>query len=83
HQDRFNLMVPRSSCPCCGHQITALENIPVISYIALGGKCRKCQARISPRYPAIELLTAALSGLLVWTFGSGAAGMATLLFAWL
>lgn len=83
HQDRFNLMVPRSSCPCCGHQITALENIPVVSYIALGGKCRKCKARISPRYPAIELLTAALSGLLVWTFGSGAAGMATLLFAWL
>lgn len=83
HQDRFNLMVPRSACPCCGHQITALENIPVISYIALGGKCRKCKARISPRYPAIELLTAALSGLLVWTFGSGAAGMATLLFAWL
>lgn len=83
HQDRFNLMVPRSSCPCCGHQITALENIPVISYIALGGKCRKCKARISPRYPAIELLTAALSGLLAWTFGSGAAGMATLLFAWL
>lgn len=83
HQDRFNLMVPRSTCPCCGHQITALENIPVISYIALGGKCRKCKARISPRYPAIELLTAALSGLLVWTFGSGSAGMATLLFAWL
>ena len=83
HQDRFNLMVPRSSCPCCGHQITALENIPLVSYIALGGKCRKCKARISPRYPAIELLTAALSGLLVWTFGSGAAGMATLLFAWL
>ena len=83
HQDRFNLMVPRSSCPCCGHQITALENIPVISYIALGGKCRKCKARISPRYPAIELLTAGLSGLMVWTFGSGAAGMATLLFAWL
>ncbi len=83
HQDRFNLMVPRSTCPCCGHQITALENIPVVSYIVLGGKCRKCKAHISPRYPAIELLTAALSGLLVWTFGSGAAGMATLLFAWL
>jgi len=83
HQDRFNLMVPRSACPCCGHQITALENIPVISYIVLGGKCRKCKTRIPARYPAIELLTAALSGLLVWTFGSGAAGMATLLFAWL
>jgi leader peptidase (prepilin peptidase)/N-methyltransferase len=83
HQDRFNLMVPRSACPCCGHQITALENIPVISYIVLKGKCRKCKTHISARYPAIELLTAALSGLLVWTFGSGAAGMATLLFAWL
>jgi len=83
HQDRFNLMVPRSACPCCGHPITALENIPVISYIVLGGKCRKCKTRIPARYPAIELLTAALSGLLVWTFGSGAAGMATLLFAWL
>jgi leader peptidase (prepilin peptidase)/N-methyltransferase len=83
HQDRFNLMVPRSSCPCCGHQITALENIPVISYIALGGKCRKCKTRISARYPAIELFTAAVSGLLVWTFGSGAMGGASLLFAWL
>jgi len=83
HQDKFNLMAPRSRCPCCGHQITALENIPVISYIALGGKCRKCKARISPRYPAIELLTAALSGLLVWTFGSGAMGMGGVLFAWL
>ena len=83
HQDRFNLMVPRSSCPCCGHQITAIENVPVISYIALGGKCRKCKTRISPRYPAIELLTAALSGLLVWTFGSGLMGCSSLLFAWL
>ena len=83
HQDKFNLMAPRSRCPCCGHGITALENIPVISYIALGGKCRKCKARISPRYPAIELLTAALSGLLVWTFGSGAMGMGGVLFAWL
>lgn len=83
HTDRFNLMVPRSACPCCGHQITAMENIPVISYLALGGKCRKCKTRISARYPAIELLTAVLSGLMVWTFGSGAAGMGAVLFAWL
>ena len=73
HTDRYNLMVPRSSCPHCGHQITALENIPVISWLALRGKCRKCKTRISARYPAIELLTAVVSGLLVWTFGSGAA----------
>ena len=83
HTERFNLMVPRSACPCCGHQITAMENIPVISYLALGGKCRKCRTRISPRYPAIELLTALVSGLMVWTFGSGAAGMGAVLFAWL
>ncbi|NNG25389.1 prepilin peptidase [Telluria aromaticivorans] len=83
HTGRYNLMVPRSACPHCGHQITALENIPVISWLALRGKCSKCKAPISPRYPAIELLTGVLSGLLVWTFGSGMAGLATLLFLYL
>lgn len=83
HTDRYNLIVPRSGCPHCGHQITALENIPVISYLALRGKCRKCKAPISPRYPAVELLTGALSGLVVWHFGSGTAGLAALLFTWL
>ena len=83
HTDRYNLMVPRSSCPCCGHQITAMENIPVISWLALRGKCRNCKAPISARYPAVELLTGLLSALLVWTFGSGTAGLATLLFAYL
>lgn len=83
HTERFNLMVPRSACPCCGHQITAIENIPVISWIALGGKCRKCKNPIPIRYPAIELFTAIVSGLLVWTLGSGAMGMSSLLFAWL
>jgi leader peptidase (prepilin peptidase)/N-methyltransferase len=83
HLDRYNLMVPRSSCPCCGHQITALENIPVISWLALRGKCRNCKAPISARYPAVELLTGVLAGLLVWTFGSGLAGLATLLFLFL
>jgi leader peptidase (prepilin peptidase)/N-methyltransferase len=83
HTDRYNLMVPRSACPSCGHQITALENIPVVSWLALRGKCRNCKAPISARYPAVELLTGLLSALLVWTFGSGTAGLATLLFAWL
>ena len=83
HTDRYNLMVPRSACPCCGHQITALENIPVISWLALRGKCRNCKAPISARYPAVELLTGVLAGLLVWTFGSGLAGLATLLFLFL
>ncbi|GAB3368574.1 prepilin peptidase [Massilia agri] len=83
HTDRYNLMVPRSACPCCGHQITALENIPVISWLALRGKCRNCKAPISARYPAVELLTGVLAGVLVWTFGTGLAGLATLLFLFL
>ena len=83
HTDRYNLMVPRSACPHCGHQITALENIPVVSWLALGGKCRKCKAPISPRYPAVELVTGLISALLVWTFGSGWAGLGALLFAYL
>jgi leader peptidase (prepilin peptidase)/N-methyltransferase len=83
HTDRFNLMVPRSTCPHCGHQITALENIPVISWLFLRGKCSACKAPISARYPAIELLTGLLSALMVWTFGSGWMGLATLMFLWL
>ena len=83
HTDTFNLMVPRSACPHCGHQIGALENIPVISYLMLGGKCKGCKAKISPRYPIIELATGLLSALLVWTFGSGYTGLATLVFLYL
>ncbi|QBE62920.1 prepilin peptidase [Pseudoduganella lutea] len=83
HTDRFNLMVPRSRCGHCGHQITALENIPVVSWLALRGKCSKCKAPISARYPVIEALTGALSAALVWQFGSGWTGLATLLFAYL
>jgi leader peptidase (prepilin peptidase)/N-methyltransferase len=82
HTDRFNLMMPRSACPHCGHQITALENIPVLSWLMLRGKCSACKAPISARYPAIELVTGLLSALLIWTFGSGWMGLATLAFAW-
>ncbi len=83
HPDRYNLVVPRSACPHCGHQITALENIPIISWLVLRGKCSSCKAPISARYPAIEALSALLSAGLVWHFGSGWAGMATLVFGWL
>lgn len=83
HTDRYNLMVPRSACPQCGHQIGALENIPVVSYLALRGKCIQCKTPISARYPIVELLTGVFSALLVWRFGSGIAGLATLLFAYL
>ncbi|MYN16127.1 prepilin peptidase [Rugamonas sp. FT107W] len=83
HTDRYNLMVPRSACPHCQHQITALENIPVLSYLVLRGKCSHCKAPISARYPAIEMLTAALSAVVVWHFGSGWAGLSGLLFLYL
>ncbi|MGV8898966.1 MAG: prepilin peptidase [Burkholderiaceae bacterium] len=83
HTDRFDLSLPRSACPHCGHRISALENIPVFSYLALRGKCASCKAPISARYPAIELLSAALSALLVWRFGASLAGLSTLLFAYL
>ncbi len=83
HMERYDLVLPRSSCPHCGHQITALENIPVLSYLALGGKCSQCKAPISVRYPLVEALTGALSAFMVWHFGSGAAGMASVVFLWL
>ncbi|MBC7503109.1 MAG: prepilin peptidase [Herminiimonas sp.] len=80
HADVYNLMAPRSSCPHCGHKIGSLENIPVASYVALGGKCAGCKAPISPRYPIVELITGLLSALLVWHFGSGLVGLGTLVF---
>lgn len=81
-QERFNLATPRSRCPHCGHLITALENIPVVSYLFLRGRCRHCGAGISRRYPIIELLSAALSGYAGWHFGYGLAAAGALLFIW-
>ena len=83
HSDHYNLVVPRSACPHCGHKISALENIPVISYLTLRGKCVECNEPISVRYPIIELLTAILSAFLVWHFGTGLMGLASLVFAYL
>lgn len=82
HQDVFNLMLPRSACPHCGHQIRAIENIPIFSYIALRGRCAACKAPISVRYPVIEFLTAAISFGMIWHFGLGPAGLASLVFAY-
>jgi leader peptidase (prepilin peptidase)/N-methyltransferase len=81
--DRYNLMVPRSACPHCGHQITALENIPIVSWLFLRGKCSSCKAPISARYPVVEAVSGILSGLLIWHFGSGWLGLATLVFTYL
>jgi leader peptidase (prepilin peptidase) / N-methyltransferase len=80
--EKYNLVVPRSACPACGHQITAIENIPIISYLAIGGKCRGCRAPISMRYPLVEALTGIVSGLLAWRFGFGLPAVAAILFAW-
>jgi len=78
----FNLITPRSRCPHCGHAIAAIENIPVISFLWLKGKCAACQKPIARRYPAVELLSAVLSGLVAWRFGFGAAALAALLLSW-
>jgi len=83
HQDRYDIVVPRSACPHCGHQLTAIENIPLFSYLFLRGKCSKCGAPISIRYPIVELLTGSLSAFLIWRFGSGLAGLSALIFAYL
>ena len=67
---RFNLVLPRSRCGSCGHAITALENIPVISWLALRGKCSACGIRISARYPIVEIVTALLFFACAWVFGA-------------
>ncbi|MEE9310550.1 MAG: A24 family peptidase [Cocleimonas sp.] len=78
----FNLFIPRSQCPTCGHMITALENIPVISYLFLGGKCSSCKTKISIQYPVIEIFTAALSVFIAWKFGVAWQTLAALVFTW-
>ena len=81
--DRYNLMVPRSACPQCGAEITALQNIPVISYLILKGRCRGCQASISVRYPVVELSTAVLSAVVAWKFGFTAFTAGALILTWM
>jgi leader peptidase (prepilin peptidase) / N-methyltransferase len=78
----YNLVIPRSACPSCGHQISALENIPVVSYLALSGRCRGCKSKISARYPIVEALTGLLSALVAWHFGFGVAGLSALILLW-
>ena len=81
-QPKYNLVVPRSACPKCGAQITAAQNIPVLSYLWLKGKCASCGARISVRYPLVELGTAILSALVAWKFGFVWYTAAALLLTW-
>jgi leader peptidase (prepilin peptidase)/N-methyltransferase len=78
----FNLVRPGSHCPACGHGITALENIPVISYLWLRGKCSACGARISPRYPTVEIVSAALAVAVAWRFGVTPQAAGAMLLTW-
>lgn len=79
---RYDLIVPRSACPHCGHAISAIENIPVLSYLFLRGKCAGCGAAISMRYPVVEAVSGILSAYAAWHFGFGLAGMAAIVFVW-
>ena len=80
--ENFNLNTPRSRCGQCGHQIRALENIPILSYLLLGGKCSACKTRISPQYPLVELFTAIASIVVGWHFGVTLQAVAALLLTW-
>ncbi len=81
-QEPFNLMVPASRCPHCGHKIRPWENIPIVSYLFLGGKCSNCKAGISIRYPIVELVTGLLSVAVIYYVGINWSGLAALVFTW-
>lgn len=78
----YNLAVPRSQCPACGHQITALENVPIASFLALGGKCSSCGKPISARYPLVEALGGVLAAAAIWRFGATWQGLAACVLLW-
>jgi leader peptidase (prepilin peptidase) / N-methyltransferase len=78
----YNLVRPRSRCPSCSAQIRAMHNIPVLSYLALRGRCAACNAPISIRYPLVELGTAIVTGVVAWHFGFGWQAALALVFSW-
>src|SRR5262245_7011250 len=78
----FNLVVPRSRCPDCGTMIKAWQNVPLLSYVVLRGRCANCNARISIRYPIVELATGVLSAVVAWRFGLSWELGAALIFTW-
>lgn len=81
-QDTFNLAVPGSTCPHCGHRIRAWENIPVISYLLQRGRCTACGEHISLRYPIIEAVTALLTAAVALHFGFGWQALAAMVLTW-
>jgi leader peptidase (prepilin peptidase)/N-methyltransferase len=80
--ERFSLWWPPSHCPHCEHRIRAWENVPVVSYLLLRGRCSQCRSRISVRYPLIELVTGCLSAFAAWHFGFGIEAVAALALTW-
>lgn len=80
---RFNLAVPRSACPACNTPIQARDNIPLLSWLLLKGKCRHCSAPISARYPLVELLTGVLSATVAWQLGFGPVAAVVIVVTWL
>lgn len=82
HTRTFNLIFPNSHCPSCAHEIKPWENIPVISYLFLRGKCSNCGIRISIRYPLIETLTAAITAIVLFKFGLTSASLFALVLSW-
>ena len=78
----YNLATPASACPYCGHEIRWYQNIPIISYLVLKGRCRHCSASISARYPLLELLSALLTAYTAWHFGPSASAVAAVLLVW-
>jgi len=80
--EKFNLATPRSRCPTCGHAIRAHENIPVLSYLLLRGRCSACGVKISARYPIIEFVTGLLSAVVAWRYGFTIAALAALFLTW-
>jgi len=79
---RFDLLVPRSRCPACEQPIPAWHNIPLLSYLLLRGRCARCRARISARYPLVELGAGVLAALVAWRFGFGWQALAGALLTW-
>jgi leader peptidase (prepilin peptidase) / N-methyltransferase len=79
---KYNLAVPRSACPGCGAPITAMQNIPILSWITLRGRCASCGIAISPRYPAVEAASALAAGFCAAHFGFGLAALAAMVFVW-
>lgn len=81
-REPYNLVVPRSGCPACGHRITALENVPLVSFAFLRGRCSGCKTPIGLRYPLVELLAGIGAAYSAWRFGASLAALGAALFIW-